>query len=234
MLLASHATAARRLAFAAVLAGLLSPASVLAQRSTIHGVVRYRGSAPVAAKLKVTKDREFCGESVASRRLLAQGGKLRDAVVYLEGPVPVNTPIRTHTLSNVGCDFDPPVQVAEVGGMLVLRNNDAIMHNVHLYLAARTIGNVALPFKGVELQNRRALSRPGLVEVKCDAHEWMRARIWVFDHPYYGLTGVDGAFQIRDVLPGKYVLRAWHQELGEQRREIEVFPGKELVVDFAF
>ena len=32
---------------------------------------------------------------------------------------------------------------------------------------------------------------PELIRVKCDVHEWMRAWIWEFEHPYYAVTDAD-------------------------------------------
>jgi hypothetical protein len=48
--------------------------------------------------------------------------------------------------------------------------------------------------------------------VQCNIHEWMRAKIWVFDNPYHAVTKEDGTFEIKDV-PAKVKVRvvAWHE-----------------------
>ncbi|MBI4409651.1 MAG: hypothetical protein HY561_08090 [Gemmatimonadetes bacterium] len=214
---------------------LLSTAtSAAGQRGAVKGTVSYRGPAPTPEQLKVTTDADVCGATVPSRHLLVRNSRVANSVVFLEGPIPVATRSSAVTLANVRCDFDPPVQVAEAGAVLTLRNLDPLMHNVHLYHTRRTVGNFGLPGRGVEVKNRRALARPGLIEVECDAHEWMRAAIWVFDHPYYALTAPDGVFEIRDVPPGRYVLHSWHAQLGELRREIVIQDGQIASLDFVF
>jgi len=55
----------------------------------------------------------------------------------------------------------------------------------------------------------------------------------VTPNSYFAVTGNDGAFEIKDVPPGKYTLRLWHEELGEEFRKIEI--GKNVTqVNFNF
>ena len=44
----------------------------------------------------------------------------------------------------------------------------------------------------------------------CIFHGSMRAWVYVFDHPYFQVTGADGAFQLRDIPAGKYRLEMAH------------------------
>jgi hypothetical protein len=60
------------------------------------------------------------------------------------------------------------------------------------------------------------------VRFKCDVHPWMFSYVTVCDHPYFAVTGADGAFKISDVPPGKYTLVAKHRKAGEVSQEIEV------------
>ena len=46
------------------------------------------------------------------------------------------------------------------------------------------------------------------------------------DNPHHALSGEDGRFEIRDVPPGTWTLRMWHERLGEKRISIEVAPGR--------
>jgi hypothetical protein len=52
----------------------------------------------------------------------------------------------------------------------------------------------------------------------------------VTDNPHHARTGLDGHFEIRDVPPGQWTLRLWHERLGEQRISIEVLPGRTVDV----
>jgi hypothetical protein len=60
----------------------------------------------------------------------------------------------------------------------------------------------------------------------------MRAYIFVFDHPWYQLTGADGRFRLADVPPGEYDFEVAHPA-GElrSRRRITVMPGEVTQID---
>ena len=51
----------------------------------------------------------------------------------------------------------------------------------------------------------QVFDRPGLVTLRCDIHEHMRALILVLDTPHFVVTGEDGRFRLADVPAGRYV-----------------------------
>ena len=96
-----------------------------------------------------------------------------------------------------------------------------------------TLYNVALPFKGFSVTKTLAPTA-GLLRIKCDAHEWMRAWIVELDHPYFATTDESGKFSIADVPPGTYELVAWHEVMGEKTAKVTVVAGAPAKVDFQF
>jgi len=54
--------------------------------------------------------------------------------------------------------------------------------------------------------------------VKCNVHSWMRAYIGVVDHPYFAVTGPDGAFELKNVPPGGYTVAVWKSWESRNRR----------------
>jgi hypothetical protein len=50
-----------------------------------------------------------------------------------------------------------------------------------------------------------------MIAVTCDTHAHMRAYILSYAHPYFAVTDVDGRFEIDQVPPGSYTLKAWHE-----------------------
>jgi hypothetical protein len=69
------------------------------------------------------------------------------------------------------------------------------------------------------------MEEPEVVKVSCDLHGWMEAYIVVTPHSYFAMTKKNGTFEIKDVPPGKYTLKMWHESLGEESRKIQVGEG---------
>ena len=221
------------------LLGFLIAASGVASAGapgTVAGTVRVSDPARHApAALPVFKNKEVCGDSVPDDRLLiGPEGGLRYAVVTIEGVRAGKKTERdlTVTLDNRGCRFEPHVQTAEVGQWLDLRNSDPVLHNADARLGQDTLFNVALT-PGREV--RKPLARPGLVAITCDVrHTWMNAFVAVADHPYHTVTDAYGAFEIRDVPPGTYTLRIWHETLGTLAQQVTVTAGGTATADVTY
>ena len=64
------------------------------------------------------------------------------------------------------------------------------------------------------------------IPVKCNIHPWMRAYIAVFKHPYFAVTDRDGKFEIKNLPPGTYTIKAWQEKLGTQTQKITVAGGE--------
>jgi hypothetical protein len=56
----------------------------------------------------------------------------------------------------------------------------------------------------------------------------------VFKHPYFAITGADGAFEFTEFPPGRYELTAWHEEFGSQTKTVDIQPGQPNTVEFVF
>jgi hypothetical protein len=196
---------------------------------TIDGYVTLSGALPAKSPIKITKDQDYCGTSMAdpSYSVGDQGG-LKNVIVYLEGVSKGKAaPAEPIALVTEGCTFRPRVRGAMVGERLTVSSTDPILHNVHPQNTSTnaTIYNVALPFPGVSI-TKTLPAHPGLIKIKDDAHEWMQAWIMELDHPYYATTGDDGHFTIKDVPPGSYTLVAWHEAAGEQATPVTVVAGR--------
>ena len=61
----------------------------------------------------------------------------------------------------------------------------------------------------------------------------MTSTIVVTEHPYHAVTDAYGEYEIRDVPPGVYRLKVWHERLGVQEKDVEVKGGTVSKVDFA-
>jgi hypothetical protein len=204
---------------------------------TVEGVVKLAGAAPTVPPIKTTKNQDYCGNSIDNPLyVVGKDGGLKNVQVFLKGiDKGKANPGGTITLMNTHCMFDPRVQGSSVGQQIKIASDDPILHNTHPQNndTNATIYNIALPFKGFSV-TKPLPATPELIRVKCDAHEWMRAWIWEFDHPYYATTDADGHFQIKDVPPGTYTVVAWHEVMGQKDAPATVAAGKPATVDFTF
>jgi Polysaccharide lyase family 4, domain II len=66
----------------------------------------------------------------------------------------------------------------------------------------------------------------GLIEIRCDNHEWMKAFAFVDPHPFHAVTDSEGQFSIEAVPVGTYKLQMWHETLLEQQVEVIVSSGQ--------
>jgi plastocyanin len=191
---------------------LLAPVAAQAKGS-VAGVVKLGGAPPPLPALKVTKDTSVCGGAKPNEAVLVSGGgALANVVVSLRAAKPSAAPPPTPNaaVDQQGCQYRPHVQAVTVGTSLALVNSDAVLHNVHGHTGPVQVFNVAMPIRNQRVPTR--LTRPGLVQLQCDAgHSWMGAWIYVFEHPYFAVTGGDGKFEIKDVPAGHYTVEYWHE-----------------------
>lgn len=204
---------------------------------TIEGTVSLSGTAPAGTAIKVTKNQDYCGTTIANPTyVVGPGDGLANVIVYLKdiskGKAASTTPL---SLGNEKCMFTPRVQGAMVGASVKIYSNDTVLHNTHPQVDATnaTIYNIALPFKGFSV-TKPLPATPGLIKIKCDAHEWMHAWIMELDNPYYATTGADGHFTISDVPPGTYTLAIWHEAAGEKTAPVTVAAGQTVKEKLSF
>lgn len=199
----------------------------VAHGGTIAGSIRFEGVATPAAKLEATKDKDFCGKHELLNEQLVVGADkgLANVVVFLDkiSKGKAMKPGKAR-LDNENCRYEPHVQAFVVGTDLEVSNQDPVLHNTHIRLPKSDVFNYGLPVQGQVINQK--VRRKGLMKVGCDAgHTWMAAYIAVFDHPYFAVTGADGAFSLADVPPGDYKLVFWHEKLGRKTQKITVEAG---------
>jgi hypothetical protein len=202
----------------------------------VDGVVTLTGTAPSGAPIKVSKNQDYCGQTLPDPAYtIDSNGGLANVIVYLKDITKGKTaPAEPVALVNVKCMFSPRAQGAMVSGQVKISSEDSVLHNTHPQNAETnaTIFNVALPFKGFSV-TKPLPGMPMMIKVKCDAHEWMHAWIMELDHPYYTTTGADGHFTIKDVPPGTYTLAVWHEAAGEKSTPVVVVAGQTATAKIA-
>jgi plastocyanin len=201
---------------------------------TISGTITYTGDKK-DGPAKITKDKEVCKDQPQEGALVVVDGKVKNAVVMLQGiKAGKKWSDGPNVVDNTVCRFEPRVSFAKVKSNLTTTNSDDVLHNTHGFLKRgnKDLFNVALTKKGAS--KNRKLKKAGLVDLKCDAHEWMQAYIWVTSNPYVAISGADGSFELKDVPAGEHTAIIWHEKLGEKEVKVTVTAGGTAKLDHAF
>ena len=161
---------------------------------------------------------------------------MREFVVGIEGPVGTNaapTNVVTVTTSRVtqdGAVFTPHILPVMVGTRVEWPNNDDIYHNVFSDSDAKQF-DLDL-YKGNPPGKNVIFDKPGKVDVYCSIHANMHCIVLVMANPYFAMTDADGHYTISNVPSGTYKLKAWHERLPSDEREISVPASGATNVDF--
>ena len=208
-----------------------------AYSGSITGEVRFSDDPPKLPAVKVTKDQDYCGETLPNETyVIDSNGGLKNVVVFIESAPPGKAADaqKENFLYNEGCRYAPRVMALQRGERLRVKSNDPKLHIPHGYLGDRTVFNLSLPFKGTSIDATSRIRQPGILKVVCDTHAWMLGFVHVIDHPYFAVTDEQGAFSILDLPAGTYVLKAWHEDGGVKSQEITVPDRGEVRVTFEF
>ena len=115
-------------------------------------------------------------------------------------------------LDQKNCEFSPHVLAIHQDQALVIKSSDLVNHNVRYAAFANSPFNQIMAPKG-EIEMKLVAERRPIV-VACDIHSWMKAYIMVFDHPFFAVTGADGAYEIKGVPAGEQNLVLWQERVG--------------------
>jgi hypothetical protein len=198
-------------------------AIVVADGGVLTGSVTFAGIPPTMEPLRVTRNREVCGETKESQALvLGPGGGVAGSVVLIEGITRGKEPDGNLVVDNHNCLFVPHVSAAMVGVRAWVKNSDPVLHSTHGLLGASfasrtTLFNLALPIPGQAIEITRKLGRLGPVRLLCENHPHMLAWLYMHDSPYIAVTDEKGAFRIGAIPPGRYRVTMWHEPFRPRR-----------------
>ena len=160
-------------------------------------------------------------------------GGLASALVCLDGPELKKTPPSkqpaTIVVDQKDLQFTPETVAIRAGDRVRFTNSDSGTHNVSTTSDLHPFSTtIAKGEEAVETFSRAGRARRPIV-LGCVFHSQMCAWVYVFDHPYFHLTGTDGRFRLENIPPGEYRLEVVHAP-GELRfsRRVDVKAGQTL------
>lgn len=188
---------------------------------SLRGVV-LTNQKPAGGFLPVTMDPSVCGQRVPDETLLVQEGKLKNAVVFIEGLPHGSYHPTNAVLDQIQCRYVPHAQYISKGTKLLIKNSDPILHNAHSHdIEGRTNFNLALPLKNMVIP--KVMQDVGPNRMFCDAgHSWTSAYVYVGRNPFGAVSDEKGQFHIEGIPVGTWTLKAWHEKLGEKKLTVTV------------
>lgn len=207
-----------------------------ATAGSISGKITYRGAKPARVRIDMSSDAGCPGNAFDEPIVTGKSGGLANAFVYIQAGLEGKKfePAQDAAmLDQHGCMFSPRVMGMRAGQVLDVRNSDTVSHNIH-----------PMPANNREWNQQQSPGTPDLehkfpradvmIPVKCNVHKWMHAYIGVVDHPYFAVTGNDGAFEWKNVPPGDYTVVVWHEKLGELKEAVHVDASGKAAVSFQY
>ncbi len=203
----------------------------------IKGKVVYDGTPPKSGEVEALVKNNDCKDSPADQKLdqtwlVGKGGGVANAVVFLKAPPRMFFALKKDQVKVKEVDMDQPFctymprvvalfpsyrdesgATQETGQGFTVKNGAKFAHNVAWKTPDTGSTNKLLP-PGASTAIKDFVPQLGLVpyEVGCNIHNWMRAFVWSFDHPFFAVTDQDGNFEIKDVPTGiEVMLFGWHE-----------------------
>jgi hypothetical protein len=195
--------------------------------ATIEGVVRHERGPLRVKELTNTEDVATCGARVRLESIVeGRGGTLGNVVVEMRPKDAPEAAPGTQELLRVEirhCMHAPHVLVVPLGASVEVLNPDGILHRL-LASCVRNPGfEVDLPrYRRRAVVMKDELARPERIRITCEEHPFMIGWWVVTDAPHHVLTGADGRFRATGLRPGRWVVTAWHEEMGELEEEVDV------------
>lgn len=203
------------------------------QAGTIKGTVRAQG--------KEGTDQNAADGKYESRKFKfaerVDYSALHDFVVYIDQPLAEKTPpptkpvqVETRKVSQKSATFSPHVLPVLVGTTVEWPNHDEIFHNVFSISEVKSF-DLDL-YKGNPPEKKVTFDKPGRVDVFCSIHSTMHCIVLVLENPYFIATDENGHYSITNVPAGTFKLKAWHDRLPSQVKEVTVTDNGEVTLDF--
>jgi hypothetical protein len=201
---------------------------------TIKFTAKLKGAAPKRAEIEMSAAE--CAAAHAAEPPLDEtviegsGGTLQNVMVWIDNldkKYAFKAPSSPIVIDQSGCMYKPHVVTMMAKQSIEVKNSDPVQHNIHALAKANDEFNFSQGAKSALTlttgSKDKTFGSPEVpIKIKCDVHGWMGAWVGVFKHPYHGVTGADGSVTLKDVPPGTYTLKVWHEKYAKTPVEVQV------------
>jgi plastocyanin len=210
-------------------------------QATVAGAVTFDGPPPALQALDMSGDpncvAKHSGPVPDNALVVGSDNHLANVFVYVKSGLPANAawpaPKEPVVVDQRGCVYAPHVTGVMVGQAVRFLNSDDLLHNVHGMAQVNPEFNEVMPSEVTEIEEQFAHAE-GMFRVRCDVHPWMYGYVGVLRHPFFAVTGADGAFTLRGLPAGTYTVEAWHERLGTQQQSVTLTDGGNAALSFRF
>ena len=164
----------------------------------------------------------LCGLGTLCAAAATVRGSSDASVVWIS--VPTTAQISEVSMRNHDRTFDPPFVVVPVGGTVRFPNDDPFYHSIYSDSEADAFD---IGYYGQGPGKTATFSKPGIVEVHCHIHAYMRAWIVVADGPFVETS--KGTYELNAIPGGKHALHAWDPAHGERTTIVDVPDGNAVI-----
>jgi hypothetical protein len=209
--------------------------------ATLTGVFKLDGKAPPEIPLAISgDDATLCsaGKNSPLVRTVAVGkdGALANVLVYLDMKIPLDDERWIHpsydessdavaVFDQKECVFLTRVFAMRSSQTIEIRNSDPVGHNTNISAPGKARFNGLVPaLSGVDYWPQQSTGGPA--SVACNIHRWMKAYMFIADHPYYAVTDESGRFEIANLPTGvELTFRVWQEKLNSVQKVKVGFDG---------
>lgn len=224
----------------AVAFAVADPPAVVADTSPrplcVTGTARFEGTAPRQKRVNVGVAANLPANWQPDPALAIADGRVRNVIVWvakappgakpLQRPKPAPVVIRAEEFN-----FRPRACAVSAGSKVTFMNAADEYMSVHTLSELNPGTNVCLkPATSREV----TYDSVEIVRVKSDLYPWMLATVVVAPTPWFAVTDEKGAFTLKDLVAGEYVVKARHETLGELEKTVTLAAGREAAIEFVF
>ena len=135
-------------------------------------------------------------------------------------------------------EFKPHVTPVTIGSTVEFVNNDAFFHNVYSLTRGAKF-NIGRRPKGDVFSQKIPATKwkvegIGPINLLCDIHSQMNAKIVSLDTPYYTRANEDGTYSLENLPDGTYEIRAYNPNFDDVASQTITISGNSATVALSF